>query len=180
MSKFTVNYAVYGALPGGNRDLAQAFNVTSQLSAVLNAPGATGVVVCDNKIKGDPSPGSKKHFGAIVNNRYFACQEGQTIDFNHGGGLATSQRLTVRFAVYGALPGGNESDAQALDVSSIVQAVINESGGPVTISNATFGTDPSPGNDKHFAAVVNRGGIDLYFACDENQVIDFRQGGGTA
>lgn len=37
----------------------------------------------------DPCPGQGKHFGAIVVGqdgvtRYFACAEGQTVDFNHG------------------------------------------------------------------------------------------------
>jgi hypothetical protein len=177
MAHFTVKYAVYGALPGGNAENAQAFNVTSQLSAVLNDPGATGVVQCGNNLKGDPSPGNPKHFGAIVNNRYFACEEGQTIDFNHAGGAARSSGLAVKFAVYGALPGGNESDAQAFDVTALVQAIVNESGGTVACDNASFG-DPSPGNNKHFAAVVNRRGTDLYFACIEGQTIDFRNGGG--
>jgi hypothetical protein len=178
MARFTVNFAVYGALPGGNSENAQAFNVTSELSSVLNAPGATGVVLCGNNLKGDPSPGNLKHFGAIVNGRYFACQEGQTIDFNHAGGTPRTSGLVVRFAVYGALPGGNESDAQAFDVTALVQAAVNESGGTVACDNASFG-DPSVGNQKHFAAVVNRGGHDLYFACVENQTIDFRNGGGS-
>src|SRR5947209_9350084 len=112
MAKFTVNYAVYGGLPAGIGENAAAFNVTSQLSAILNAPGATGVVQCGNNLKGDPAPATKKHFGAIVNNRYFACEEGQTIDFNHAGGTTRPPSgLTVKFAVYGALPGANESNA---------------------------------------------------------------------
>jgi hypothetical protein len=176
---FTVNYAVYGALPGGSAENAEAFNVTSQLANLLNAPGATGVVQCGNSLKGDPSPGNKKHFGALVNNRYFACEEGQTVDFNHAGGTARSSGLVVRFAVYGALPGGNESDAQGFDVTAVVQAAVNQSGGAIACDNATFG-DPSPGNQKHFAAVVNRSGTDLYFACVEGQTIDFRNGGGSS
>lgn len=179
MAKFTVNYAVYGALPGGNPESAEAYNVTAQLSGVLNAPGATGVVPCGNNLKGDPSPGNQKHFGAVVNNRYFACQEGQTIDFNHAGGTASSSGLVVRFAVYGALPGGDESNAQAFDVTALVQATVNESGGVVACDNASFG-DPSPGNQKHFAAVVNRGGNDWTFACVEGQTIDFKSGGGSS
>ena len=189
MSKFNVTYAVYGALPalpvgvltppGGNPEQARAFNVTAQLSSILNAPGATGVVVCDNNLSGDPLPNIKKHFGALVNNRYFACQEGQTIDFNHAGGTPRASGLTVRFAVYGALPGGEESNAQAFDVTAQVQAAVNQSGGKVACDNATFG-DPSPNNQKHFAAVVNRGGTDFYFACLEGQTIDFRNGGGSA
>ena len=178
MGNFTVTHAVYGALPGGNSETAQAFNVTSELSSLLNASGATGVVQCGNNLAGDPSFGNQKHFGALVNNRYFACLEGQTIDFNHGGGQATSSGLVVKFAVYGALPGGDESTAQAADVTAIVQATVNESGGPIACNDATFG-DPSFGNQKHFAAVVNRGGTDFYFACLEGQTIDFRNGGGS-
>ncbi len=179
MPKFTVNYAVYGALPGGNGEVAEAFNVTAQLSSLLNAPGATGVVPINNNLKGDPAPNNTKHFGALVNNRFFACQEGQTIDFNHAGGAPHASGMTVRFATYGALPGGQESAAEAFDVTAQLQAAINQNGGKVTCSNASFGGDPSPNNQKHFAAVVNRGGVDLYFACIENQTIDFAHGGGS-
>ncbi len=85
MANFDVGYAVYGALHNGDPNFAEGFNVTSQLSSVLNAPGSTGIVQCGNNIFGDPSFQYQKHFGALVNNRYFACAEGQTIDFNHGG-----------------------------------------------------------------------------------------------
>lgn len=184
MPQFTVNYAVYGALPGGNSENAEAFNVTSELRAVLNAPGATGVVQCGNNLKGDPSPGNTKHFGALVNNHYFACQEGQTIDFSHAGGLHiggtghSTVGLVVKFAVYGALPGGDKSKAKASDVTALLQAEVNVTGGQVTCGDALLG-DPSPNNQKHFAAVVNRDGTDMYFACAEGQKIDFNSGGGS-
>jgi hypothetical protein len=38
--------------------------------------------------------------------------------------------------------------------------------------------DPSPGNKKHFGAIVSRGGRDFLFACQEGQQIDFAEGGG--
>jgi len=176
MSDFNVTYAVYGGLHDGNPKIVYAFDVTSQLSRALNAPGATGIVQCGNNIFGDPLVDYQKHFGALVNNRYFACEEGQTVDFNHGGGApggsAASSNLVVKFAVYGALAGGVESYAQAFDVTARLQAIVNENGDGVACTNASFG-DPSEGNTKHFAAVVNRGGTDFYFACQEGQTIDF-------
>ena len=179
MAKFTVSDAVYGALPNGDSKNAKAFDVTSELSSILNAPGATGVVVCGDNLKGDPCPGNTKNFGALVNKRYFACLEGQTIDFNHGGGTPGSSKLVVKFAVYGALPGGQESDAQAHDVTALVQATINLNGGTIACNNDSLGGDPSPGYTKHFAAIVNRDGTNLCFACHEGQTIDFNKGGGS-
>ncbi|HEY3937740.1 MAG TPA: hypothetical protein VGL97_09930 [Bryobacteraceae bacterium] len=178
MSDFDVSYAVYGGLHDGNQKIVYAFDVASVLSSVLNAPGATGIVQCGNKIFGDPLLDYQKHFGALVNNRYFACEEGQTIDFYHGGGApasgqaGTSSNLVVKFAVYGALDEGDESFAQAFDVTARLQAIVNAIGGVVACDNASFG-DPSVENKKHFAAVVNRGGTDFYFACEEGQAIDF-------
>ena len=181
---FTVTYAVYGALPAAISTEAKAFNVASQLNAILNAPGATGVVKCDNFLGGDPAPGNVKHFGAIVNGRCFACQEGQAIDFNHGGGVLDSGEVTptsdivIQFAVYGALLEGLETGAKAFDVTGRVQDIANRFSGYVGCDNTVFG-DPAPGSQKHFAVVVTRGGQDLCFACAENQVIDFNKGGGT-
>ena len=173
-----VKSAVYGALPGGNAAAAQAFNVTSSLQTLIN--DNAGVVAIDNTSFGDPSSGNTKHFGAIVDRNgqdfFFACQEGQTIDFNHGGGVSTSSSLTVKAAVFGALPGGDPSAAQAADVSALLQAFLNRGITTVSISDSSFG-DPSVGNAKHFMAVVERDGRDLHFACAENQSIDFLSGG---
>jgi hypothetical protein len=182
-----VKHAVYGALPGGNEFFLpvefpdQAFDVTRQLKGFIDAEG--GVVACDNNHFGDPSPGNRKHFGAVVErdgvDLFFACEEGQTIDFNHGGGATTRSALEVKFAVYGALPGNDPSEAQAFDVTAVVQAMVDQSGGGrVPCNNASFG-DPSVGNTKHFAAIVNRGGADLAFACREGQIINFGSGGGV-
>lgn len=180
MSSLVVKHAVYGALPGGNSQDARAFNVTRQLQEVLGS--GTGVVACNNTLFGDPAPGYGKHFGAVVTRGgtdfYFGCQENQTIDFNHAGGVIAHQTMTVKFASYGALPGGSASQAHAFDVTPIVQAMLNQSGGPVACNNSSFG-DPSVGFTKHFAAVVTRGGADHYFACQEGQTIDFSKGGNS-
>jgi hypothetical protein len=117
-----------------------------------------------------------------VNNLYFACQEGQTIDFNHGGGTSagplpgTSSPLVVKFAVYGALADGWASYARAFDVAERLQALLIENNGVVACNNSSFG-DPSEGDQKHFAAVVNRGGMDFHYACAEGQTIDFKSWG---
>ena len=84
MSRFTVQFAVYGALKSGNEEKSCTINVTEELHDLLEQPDRQGVVKIDNDTLGcDPCPGDSKHFGAIVNNHYFACLEGQTIDFNH-------------------------------------------------------------------------------------------------
>jgi hypothetical protein len=172
-----VQYAVFGALPDGNAANAKAFDVTTQLQHLFTT---STTVACSIANFGDPAPSYKKHFAAIVTrdgtNYSFACEEGQSIDFAQGGTAPAAQTMTVKFAVYGALPGGSSNEAVANDVTSVVQWMLNRSGGPVLCSNASFG-DPAVGNEKHFAAVVNRGGVDHYFACQEGQTIDFSQGG---
>jgi hypothetical protein len=81
--------------------------------------------------------------------------------------------LTVNFAVYGALAGGNENSTQAIDVARVLQDAINASQGIVKIDNTTMGQDPSKGNDKHFAASVSLDGVPQPYACKEGQTIDF-------
>jgi hypothetical protein len=175
-----VKYAVYGALPNGSANNAKAFDVTKSLQNSIN--NNNGIVSIENSsFAGDPAPNNTKHFGAIVargnQNFYFACQEGQQIDFIHDGGVALSTPLQVVFAVYGALPGGNQDDARASDVTAVLQSLLAQNNGTVAINNVSFGGDPSPSNTKHFAAVVKRGGSDYYFACQEGQTIDFNVGG---
>jgi hypothetical protein len=181
MAVIRVQFAVFGALPGGDSTKAEAFDVTSQLQTFIDEGGGVTEITIGF---GDPSPGNLKHFGAKVirdgQEVFFACEENQFIDFNHGGGppisgSAPANDFLVKFAGYGALPGGNLSEAQAFDVTSHLQALLNI--GPVITANNTFFSDPSPGNQKHFAAVVARGGQDFHFACAEGQNIDFRSGG---
>lgn len=86
MSNFTVQFAVYGALNGGNENKTQAVSVNTQLQKALE--DNDGIVTINNATLGpDPSKGNKKHFGALVTvnglDHYFACEEGQTIDFYH-------------------------------------------------------------------------------------------------
>ena len=81
--------------------------------------------------------------------------------------------LTVKCAVYGALANGNENQSQAVDVSQALQAAIDANDGIVQINNTNMGGDPSAGNQKHFAAVVTLDDSDQYYACEENQTIDF-------
>jgi hypothetical protein len=83
---FNVQFAVYGALAGGDENKTEASVVTSALQNQLNS-NPNGVVAINNTtMGGDPAPGWGKHFGAIVqvNGQAlpFACEEGQTIDFS--------------------------------------------------------------------------------------------------
>jgi hypothetical protein len=83
-----VQFAVYGALEGGNQDSTKAADVKDALQRAINAsPNGNGVVTINNdNLEKDPAPGVQKHFGAIVKvdgvDRPFACLEGQTIDFS--------------------------------------------------------------------------------------------------
>jgi len=176
-----VQWATYGALAGGSSDNAQAYDVTHALQQAIGSNA--GVVACNNTSFGDPSPGNDKHFGAVVNrngqNFFFACNEGQTIDFNHqGGAVMPHSNLQVLYAVYGALPGGVLSEAKAADVGAILQDQLNSGNGVVACNNATLGGDPAPGYQKHFAAEVKRNGVAYDFACQEGQTINFNVGGG--
>jgi hypothetical protein len=86
-----------------------------------------------------------------------------------------AQTYNVLFAVYGALAGGNENDTQANIVTTTLQDLLSpNSSGVVTINNSNMGGDPSPGNTKHFGALVEvNNGSPQPFACQENQTIDF-------
>lgn len=84
--------------------------------------------------------------------------------------------LIVRSAVYGALGNNDPKNSSAADVSAALQAQIIANHGLVNITNQTMGGDPCYGFQKSFAAVVNRDGIDRFFACHEGQSIDFNYG----
>lgn len=86
--------------------------------------------------------------------------------------------LKVLSAVYGALPNGSQVNAQGFIVTKAVQRLIDNLGGIVSINNTNF-SDPAVGFTKHFAAIVDRNGVQHCFACEENQTIDFNTGGGT-
>jgi hypothetical protein len=92
------------------------------------------------------------------------------------GDLAMS--LKVLSAVYGALPDGNQANAQGFIVTKALQRLIDNTGGIVAINNTSF-SDPSVGFLKHFGAVVDRDGVQHCFACQENQTINFNTAGGT-
>jgi hypothetical protein len=169
----TVQFAVFGALPGGSSTDAKAADVKGVLQGQINL--AAGVVQISTKNLTDPCPNNVKHFAAVIDRDgteyYFACEENQTIDFNSGGTSA----LKVQFAAFGALA-GSSTQPQAADVSGVLQEQLYLKQGVVQISTQTLG-DPAPNSVKHFAALVERGGTPCYFACQEGQTIDFNQGG---
>jgi hypothetical protein len=88
---------------------------------------------------------------------------------------------TVIFAVYGGVRGGNPDDVPTKDVKDELQTAIDKSllgGGPnsghVKIQNDTMGGDPANRVVKNFGAVVDYpGGKRRFFACKENDTIDF-------
>lgn len=82
--------------------------------------------------------------------------------------------LQVKVAIYGALCGGQDQ-MHALDVTSQLQAALDAPGnnGVVTINNDSMGGDPCRGTTKAFGAVVALNGVPLFYACLEDQTIDF-------
>jgi hypothetical protein len=84
--------------------------------------------------------------------------------------------LLVKFAVYGALRGGNQDNTEAAVMTQQLQESINRSpngNGVVKINNANMGGDPARGVDRHFGAIVEINEVDPAFACREGQTIDF-------
>jgi hypothetical protein len=81
----------------------------------------------------------------------------------------------VKFAVYGALRGGDKDSAEAAIVTARLQQLLNDPHrhGVVQINNENMGGDPAKNVKKHFGAIVTVDGVDLPFACLENQSIDF-------
>lgn len=81
--------------------------------------------------------------------------------------------FAVKFAVYGALDGGNQKSMNANDVTTCLQKQLDANGGVVKIDNDTMGGDAFKGHTKHFGAYVVVNGQSAYYACQEGQTIDF-------
>ena len=98
-----VKFAVYGALQGdGGR--ACAIDVTGRLQEKITA--GAGIVTINNEAMGtDPAIGIKKHFGAIVtwngHDYPFACEEGQTINFNQALAFGAAQIANQAGHIFG-------------------------------------------------------------------------------
>ena len=78
-------FAVWGALANGDPNNAQAADVGRKLQQFFN-DGVTSLTINDDNF-GDPAVGFTKHFAATVRSNgrvsHYACQEGQTINFEH-------------------------------------------------------------------------------------------------
>lgn len=76
-------FAVWGALAHGSASDAMAADVGGKLQQLFDE-GVTTITINDDNF-GDPAVGFLKHFGATVNDNgrvsHYACQEGQTINF---------------------------------------------------------------------------------------------------
>lgn len=81
--------------------------------------------------------------------------------------------LTVKFACYGALANDNSTQCSSVNVQKLLQALIDKGELPIEITNQTMGGDPSPGNPKHFGALVSRAGEERFYNCGEGQSLDF-------
>ena len=86
--------------------------------------------------------------------------------------------LVVKHAVYGALPNGNPSSAQAFDVSGILQSILNEGNPSVACNDQNFG-DRLQITRSILRRSRRENGHDYHFACQEGQVIDFALSGGV-
>lgn len=88
MPKIKVDFAVYGALKGGNEVNGRAIDVRTTLQDLIEQYGGV-VTITSSYFGADPCLGYTKSFGAQIqrdgNIFHFACQEGQTIDFIRGG-----------------------------------------------------------------------------------------------
>ncbi|SNT18914.1 hypothetical protein SAMN05421640_2745 [Ekhidna lutea] len=90
MSEIKVEFAVYGALKHGISNSGKAMDVKTTLqNLIIQNKGV--VTITNTYMGGDPCLGNTKQFGAQIQRDgatyYFACLEGQTIDFEHGGNL---------------------------------------------------------------------------------------------
>ena len=86
------------------------------------------------------------------------------------------KRIKVDFAVYGSLKGRNEINGMAMDVRLVLQKLIDENKGVVTIDNKCMGGNPL-GKTNILGAQVQRQDGTYHFACQEGQTINFKQGG---
>lgn len=84
--------------------------------------------------------------------------------------------LKVKFAVWGASVNGDPLNDRAGDISGRLQDLIERTGGKVQFTTGNF-DDTCLGYGKHFAGIVIRNNKEHYFACAENQTIDFNYGG---
>ncbi len=88
MSQIKVDFAVYGLLKGGNEHNGLAVDVKSTLQHLIDKNN--GIVKITSSCLGkDPYLAETKSFGAQIQRAgrtyYFACQEGQILDFEKGG-----------------------------------------------------------------------------------------------
>ena len=81
--------------------------------------------------------------------------------------------IIVKFACYGALVNGDSTQCRSANVQKLLQALIDKGTTTVEINNQTMGGDPSPGNPKHFGALISQAGEERFYNCGEGQSLDF-------
>lgn len=154
MSQVRVIQAVFGATAG-------ALDATAVIQRLVDS-GTTTFTVMRQMFGPDPAPGDVKSFAVtyqVGQTRYTAaCAERDTIT------LKTTPALVILNAVYGAPQG-------SLDVTAVVQALVNAGTTTITANNATF-TDPAYGYGKQFAVTwLDTTGAQQVAACAETQSI---------
>jgi hypothetical protein len=87
-------------------------------------------------------------------------------------------KITVKFAVYGALYDNDPNISLANDVKFQLQnAIDSSSDGLVVINNESMGSDPCPLYLKGFGATIIRDEVLRYYVCTEGQTVNFRKSG---
>ena len=81
--------------------------------------------------------------------------------------------IIVKYACYGALTNDTPPQCQSVNVQKQLQKALNSDSSAIEINNTTMGGDPSPGNVKHFGALISQGGEERSYNCGEGQTIDF-------
>ena len=88
MSEIKVDFAVFGVLKGGNENNGLAIDVKTKLQQLIDQN--KGIVTIESSYLGaHNSLGKTNRLGAQIQRAggtyHFACQEGQTINFEQGG-----------------------------------------------------------------------------------------------
>jgi hypothetical protein len=147
----TVIQAVYGAVQGSK-------DVTEIVQDIVNK-GKNSFVANNTTLGPDPAPGHDKHFAmnyTVGSSSFaFACKENETVILQISEAPPPKPSpIKVIAAAYGAINKDNPS-ATALDVTAVVQAVLDIQGTKevkFTPSNGLLG-DPLPGPRKNFGMI---------------------------
>ncbi len=81
--------------------------------------------------------------------------------------------ILVKFACYGALISENSNQCHSANVQKVLQAILDKGTTTIEINSQNMGGDPSPGNRKHFGALISQAGEERFYNCGEGESLDF-------